>query len=159
MSDTDLDIDHLLPGPWHELTVTAEQVDLAHPDDCPHPRCQIGRNPDFFAVGLPVGVYRARVSGLGAEYQHADGSPVDGRPARLDPIPMTKAAAERYADLADEALNAYWHQDQCNCDTWPTSCHSGYTPGQWDTSAWYAALPVLIAAVRADLRAESRDHA
>lgn len=157
---TDLDIDHLTPGPWHRLTVRDEpakaRIHLTHPDNCHGPRCRIGRATAMFTEGLPLGEYQIRVSGLGAEYRHADGTAVEGRPTRLDPVPMSREQADRYANLADEALNAYRHEDLCNCDTWPIGCHSGYKPGEWDTSVWYAALPALLAAVYADIATEEQ---
>lgn len=155
-----IDVGHLTPGPWHPLTISGGggllAASWAHPDGCPT-RCRTGRillaghgNLPEPLQALPAGSYQLRSSDLGLEIQHADGTAVPGQPARLEPVPLDQAVADRYAELANEALNAFHHADQCGCDTWPTKCHSGYAPGYWDTGAWYAALPVLLAAFRAE---------
>lgn len=149
-----VDLDHLTPGPWHPLAVGGHwRSRLDHPDDCPSHRCHLGRIFDSLDEGLDAGEYEVRASSLGIEHRYADGTAIDGRPLRPDPLPLDQATADRLADVADEAVNAYNHRAQCGCDTWPTVCASGYQPGTWDTGAWHAALPALLAAweqMRAD---------
>lgn len=51
---------------------------------------------------------------------------------------------EPWIDAVNERLNALHHEDLCNCRDWPTSCASGYIPGQWDeTTAARVAAVVL----------------
>ena len=153
------DLDHLTPGPWHPLTVSGNDAtrmqSWAHPDGCPA-RCRLGRillsSREFgetfpaLTADLPAGRYRLRGTARGVEVQHVDGTDVPGqRPTPPEPVNPTDAQAEALAEVANKALGAYHHLDQCGCDQWPAGCASGYTPSTWDTSAWYPALPAVLA--------------
>lgn len=155
-----INLDHLTPGPWHPLTVSGDDrtrmQSWAHPDGCPA-RCRLGRillaarefGETFPAItaDLPAGKYRLRWTARGIDVQHADGTDVSGqRPTPPELVNLTDAQAEALAEVANEALGAYHHLDLCGCDQWPASCASGYTPGHWDTGAWYSAMPALLAA-------------
>lgn len=152
------DIDHLTAGPWHHLTVGGTKYltqALSHPQGCPD-RCRIGRlliadTPGQLpatTAGLDAGRYRLRWSGRGVDIQHADGTDIPGRRRTPpDPLSLTRAELEALGEVANEALNAYHHADQCGCDLWPQTCATpAYRPGMWDTSAWYPALPAILAA-------------
>jgi hypothetical protein len=151
------DLDHLAGDPWHRFVIAADHGisrTLTHPDDCPR-RCHLGRlhmattepaSLTTLTTDLPFGEYRLRWTPRGIEVQHPDGTDVDGaRPTPPAPVVLAEAEMAALAAAADEALNAYHHADQCGCDTWPTECASTYFPGLWDTSAWYPALPALLA--------------
>lgn len=154
-----MDLDHLTAGPWHPLTVSGggktSMQSWSHPAGCPD-RCRLGRllntqeHGQFPAItaDLPNGKYRLRWSPRGVDIQHTDGTDVPGqRPTPPEPVVLTREELELLGGVADEALNAYHHADQCGCDTWPQACASStYKAGFWDTGAWYPALPAILAA-------------
>lgn len=152
------DLDHLTGGPWHRFVISDNHGvsrTLTHPDDC-HRRCRLGRLLNAtgpaglveLTAQLPFGEYRLRWSPRGVDAQQPDGTDIDGfRATPPDPVILTRAELEHLGDVADEALNAYHHDDQCHCDLWPEDCASrAYRAGQWDTGNWYPALPAILAA-------------
>ena len=64
------------------------------------------------------------------------------------PMPLTDDEVDLLVDYANRRLNDYYHQDQCNCDKWPTGCVSSahYFPGSWDTNAFAIVLKDLFGA-------------
>jgi hypothetical protein len=153
-----IDIDHLTAGPWHRFAISSDHGvsrTLTHPDEC-HPRCRLGRllgitgpaGLQQLTADFPFGEYRLRWSPRGVDAQHPDGTDIDGyQPTPPDPVVLTRAELEFLGDVADQALNAYHHDDQCACGLWPKDCaSSSYRAGMWDTGAWCPALPAILAA-------------
>ena len=58
----------------------------------------------------------------------------------------TPEQLDALADAMNTALNNHHHEDQCACDAWPAACLAPlgrYRMGEWDTSAFAIALPLV----------------
>lgn len=62
------------------------------------------------------------------------------------PVELTVPQSEALIDAGNRALNDYYHERQCHCDSWPVSCVSSdqYFMGAWDTDAFAIGLPAVL---------------
>ncbi|MFJ9234098.1 hypothetical protein ACIRJ3_03825 [Streptomyces anulatus] len=62
------------------------------------------------------------------------------------PVELTEQQMEALIDAGNRALNDHYHERQCHCDAWPTSCVSSdrYFMGAWDTDAFAIGVPVVL---------------
>ncbi|MEW2070023.1 hypothetical protein [Streptomyces sp. NPDC007346] len=67
-------------------------------------------------------------------------------PDRPTPVELTAQQLEALIDAGNRALNDHYHEDQCHCDAWPTSCVSSdrYFMGAWDTDAFAIGVPAVL---------------
>ncbi|MFI1525496.1 hypothetical protein [Streptomyces griseus] len=68
-------------------------------------------------------------------------------PDQPTPVELTEQQLDALSAAGNRALNDHYHESQCHCDAWPTSCVSSgnYFMGAWDTSAFDIGLPAVLA--------------
>lgn len=76
----------------------------------------------------------------------AEGGPFPMPVGEPMPVELTEQQLEALIDAGNRALNDHYHEDQCHCDAWPTSCVSSgnYFMGAWDTNAFAIGLPAVL---------------
>ncbi|MFJ7525150.1 hypothetical protein ACIQ1S_09505 [Streptomyces griseus] len=68
-------------------------------------------------------------------------------PDQPTPVELTEQQLDALIDAGNQTLNDHYHESQCHCDAWPTSCVSsgGYFMGAWDTDAFAIGVPAVLA--------------
>lgn len=138
--------------PAHPVTITHEpgqdrEYAWACPPECTTRPCQMLdrlRLADWITLAehLPVGQYLAVPNLTTVRLTCLDGSDVP--PVPIKPLDLDDEVLDVLAEAGNRAVADQTHADMCGCDDWPEKCRH-YPAGTWDTGAWQAGLPTVLA--------------